>query len=79
MIEFCGFTNISQVCLDNYRNGITDLVSSTINNNVASIISQTRGGIVHIDYTTINSEPTSAKYNIAANTQTSSGIIFDND
>lgn len=79
MIEFCSFTNISTTCIDNYRNGITDLVSSTINNNVSSLIFQTRGGIVHIDYTTINTPVTTSKYNIAANTLTEQGIIFDND
>lgn len=75
----CEFTNINRSCIENYRNGILDCSYSTINANVAQLISQNQGGVASVDNSTINSPFTTSKLNQAANTLTANGIIFDLD
>jgi hypothetical protein len=75
----CEFTNISTACINNYRNGVIDCSYLTINANTASLLNQNQGGIASVDNTVINTQFTTSKYNIAANTLTRDGIIFDID
>lgn len=75
----CEFTNISSSCVNNYRNGVIDCSYLTINANVASLLHQNQGGAASVDNTTINVQFTTSKYNIAMNTLTRDGIIFDID